>query len=90
MRIHAGYGIRSFKYNDVYKVTQDATYSGSGGSGTIYKDDLIKGTELKKADFKSVIVGIEIPIRFLNFRVDYWFDSERGQGPVFGIGFNIF
>jgi hypothetical protein len=90
IRIHGGYGIRSFKYNDVYKVIKDGTYSGSGGSGSIYKDELIRGKEQKKEDFKSVIVGIEIPIRHLNFRVDYWFDSERGQGPVFGLGFNIF
>ena len=90
MRIHAGYGSRSFKYYNVYQATKDTSYYGNNGYATIKKDELLKGKEQKEDFYQSFILGVEIPISKLNLGADYWFDSEKGPGIVFRLGFNLF
>jgi hypothetical protein len=91
MRIHGGYGWRyNFYYYKIYKATSNFTYSGNNGNGTVMKDELLIGSEIKQDKFNSFLIGIEIPIRKLNLGSDYWFDSEKGPGIVFILGLNLF
>ncbi|MDY0103454.1 MAG: PEGA domain-containing protein [Lentimicrobium sp.] len=88
MRIYAGYGSRfGFCYNEVYKAKTNLTYN--NGNITINENDLVRGST-KREEFNSVIFGISIPIgKALTIKSDYWLNSERGGGFVFGLGLNI-
>ena len=91
MRIHVGYGVRGFRYYDVYRMIKDATIQGT--SNELKEGDLIKSNVVSKKSFNSFLIGIEIPIRHLNLGVDYWFNSERGPGfssLVFRVGLNLY
>ena len=91
MRIHVGYGVRGFRYYEVYRMIKDATVQGT--TNELKEGDLIKSNVVKKKTFNSFLVGIEIPIRHLNFGADYWFNTEKGPGIasfVFRVGFNLY
>lgn len=92
MRIHVGYGYRGvFRYNEVYRMIKDAIVQGTNIE--LKEGDLVKSSVVGEKSFNSFLVGIEIPIRFLNLGVDYWFNSEKGPGLssfVFRLGLNLY
>ena len=91
MRIHVGYGARTFRYYEVYRMIKDAVVQGT--TNKLMEGDLIKSNVASKKSFNSFLIGIEIPIRHLNLGVDYWFNSEKGPGlssVVFRVGLNLY
>ncbi|MGC9331966.1 MAG: PEGA domain-containing protein [Bacteroidales bacterium] len=77
--IHAGFGGRKIKaYQYVYQAMHDY-FSINGYAIDISKGDFFTSNVAYSDGYNSLVVGIDIPVNFLKFGVEYWINTEVGS-----------